>query len=123
MTLRGIVSERLAAIVPLQLFGPAGALDVSAVVDSGFTASLTLPASVIISLGLVRTSHSSAFLADGSEQEFDVFEVEVKCGDDRSKALAFGIGREILLGMGFLAGHELRVEVVPGGAVEVRRLP
>jgi hypothetical protein len=38
--------------------------------------------------------------------------------------LAYVVGRdEVLVGMRLLAGHELRVEVRPGGDVEVWRLP
>jgi hypothetical protein len=33
------------------------------------------------------------------------------------------VGDEVLLGMGLLAGHELRIAVVPGGVVEITPLP
>jgi hypothetical protein len=33
------------------------------------------------------------------------------------------VGDEVLVGMRLLAGHELRVAVVPGGPVEISPLP
>jgi hypothetical protein len=33
------------------------------------------------------------------------------------------VGDEALVGMRLLAGHELRIAVVPGGAVEIAALP
>ena len=38
-------------------------------------------------------------------------------------ALVSAVGAEVLLGMGLLAGSEVRIEGVPGGAVEVVPLP
>jgi predicted aspartyl protease len=52
-------------------------LDVDAVVDSGFTASLTLPATTVVALGLVRQSGGGAVLADGSVRQFDIYAAEV----------------------------------------------
>ena len=37
--------------------------------------------------------------------------------------LASAVGNEALVGMRLLAGHELRIAVVPGGAVEITPLP
>jgi predicted aspartyl protease len=60
------VNARNEAVVCLRVRGPGGSeLDVDAVVDSGFTASLTLPATTVVALGLVRQSGGGAVLADG----------------------------------------------------------
>jgi hypothetical protein len=37
--------------------------------------------------------------------------------------LVSAVGIEVLLGMRLLADHELRVAMVPGGAVEITPLP
>ena len=61
--------------------GPGGTeLDVGAVVDSGFSASLTLPAAVVAALGLARQSGGAAVLADGSVRQFDIYAAEVAWG-------------------------------------------
>ena len=75
--IRGVVNARHEAIVRIRVRGPGhSGLDVDAVIDSGFTESLTLPAATIEALGLW-----------------------------------------------LLASHELRISVVPGGAVEITPLP
>jgi clan AA aspartic protease len=122
--IRGVVSAQLEGIVRLRVRGPSGAVaDVDAVVDSGFTASLTLPASAIGSLGLVRQTGGGAVLADGSVHQFDIYAAEVDWDESWRSVLVSAVGDEVLLGMRLLAGHELRVAVVPGGAVEINPLP
>lgn len=57
----GAVSARLEAVVPVRVRGPRGAiLDLDAVVDTGFTASLTLPSTAVVALGLNRQSGGGA---------------------------------------------------------------
>jgi hypothetical protein len=56
---RGMVNARWEAMVPLRVRGPVGTeLRVDAVADSGFTASLMLPAGMAAALGLARQSGS-----------------------------------------------------------------
>jgi clan AA aspartic protease len=120
----GLVNARLEAIVPLRVRGPSGTeVGVDAVVDSGFTAALTLPAVVVASLGLARQSVGGALMADGSVRQFDIYAAEVAWDGNWRPVLVSAVGDEVLLGMGLLAGHELRVAVVPGGAVEITPLP
>jgi len=104
--IRGTVNLRREAIVPMRLRGPGGAeRDVDAVVDSGFTASLTLPATVIAILGLVRQTGGGAVLADGSVLQFDIYAAEVAWGGGWRPVLVSSVGDEVLLGMRLLAGH------------------
>lgn len=122
--IRGVVNARHEAIVPIRVRGPAGTeVDVEAVVDSGFTAALTLPGTVVAALGLARQSVGGAVLADGSVRQFDIYGAEVAWGDGWRPVLVSAVGDEVLLGMRLLAGHELRIAVVPGGAVEITPLP
>lgn len=121
--IQGTVNARREAVLPLRVIGPAGAADVSAVIDTGFTGTLTLPAAVVASLSLVWSSRSSAFLADGTESEFDIYAAELDWGGSRRSVLVSAVGTGVLLGMRLLDGHELFVEVTTGGVVEVRPLP
>ena len=122
--IRGVVNARCEAIVRLRVRRPSGAeLDVDAVVDSGFTASLTLPAAAVAALGLVRQSGGGAVLADGSVRQFDIYAAEVEWDGGWRPVLVSAVGDEVLVGMRLLAGYELRVAVVPGGAVEIKPLP
>jgi clan AA aspartic protease len=123
MTHDGTVNARLEAIVRLKLRGPAGdELEIDAVIDTGYTGSLTLPARVAQALGLSRRAGGRAVLADGSVRRFDTFAAEVWWGDNWVPVVTSNLGDESLLGMSLLAGRGLWVEVVDGGAVEVRAL-
>jgi clan AA aspartic protease len=121
--IRGVVNARHEAVVRLRVRGPAGVeSDVDVIVDSGFTASLTLPAALVTALGLARQSGSSAVLGDGSVRQFDIFAAEVAWDGTWRAVLVSAVGNESLLGMRPLAGHKLVVDVVPGGLVEISPL-
>ena len=122
--MHGTVNARLEAIVALRVRGPGGAeLGVDAVVDSGFTAALTLPMAAVTALGLVRQSSGGAVLADGSTRPFDIYAAEVAWDGAWRPVLVSAVGHEVLLGMRLLAGHELRIAAVLGGKVEITPLP
>jgi len=122
--IRGTVNSQREAMLKLRVRGPGGIeMDFDAVIDTGFSASLTLPSAGIAALGLVRQSTSRAVLADGSVRHFGLFEAEVEWDGSWRKVLVSGVGDEVLAGMGLLAYHQLRVAVVPGGAVEVVAIP
>jgi predicted aspartyl protease len=75
----GVVNARHEAVVRLRVRGPAGSeLDVDTVIDSGFTASMTLPAMTVAALGLTRQSVGGAVLADGSVRQFEIYAAEVE---------------------------------------------
>lgn len=122
--IRGVVNARLEAVVWLRVRGLAGAESgVEAVIDTGFTAALALPSTTIAALGLIHQSGGQAVLADGSIGTFDVYGAEVASGAGWRPALVWAVGDETLVGLKFLAGHELRMEVVRGGVVEITLLP
>lgn len=122
--IRGVVNARREAIVCLRLRGPSGVeADVDAVVDSGFTASLTLPVTMVTALALARHSGSSGILADGSASQFDICVAEGAWDGTWRTVLVSAVGNETLMGMRLLAGHKLVIDVVPGGLVEIIPLP
>ena len=98
-------------------------MDVDAVVDTGFTASMTLPSATIHHLALVGGPGSRARLGDGSVRLFDLYPAQVEWGGRWQPLIVSALGREPLVGMRLLAGHVLRIEVVPGGAVEITPMP
>jgi predicted aspartyl protease len=99
------------------------ALDVQTGEYSGFTGSLTLSATTAAALGLTRQSGGGAVLADGSVRQFDIYAAEVEWNGGWRPVLVWATGNEALVGMRLLAGHELRIAVVPSGAVEITPLP
>ncbi len=122
--IRGAVSGRLEASIPLRFRGPDGnEADVAALIDTGFTEATTLPMSIIVALGLIRQISGQARLADGSLRQFDIYSAEVSWDGTWRPVLVSVVGHETLLGMRLLEGHELRIQVVPGGAVRISPLP
>ena len=122
--IRGIVNARHEAVVRLRVRGPGGVESaVDAIVDSGFTSSLTLPAKMVTAMGLTRQTGGTSVLADGSLRQFDICPAEVEWGGSWRTVLASVLGNEVLLGMRLLAGHKLGIEVVPGGQVEIFPMP
>lgn len=120
MTTRGTVNARLEAVLRLSVRGPVGnQVEIDCIVDTGFTSHLTLPDTVVESLRLVRRSGGTAVLADGTSRRFDLYAAEVEWGGSWQRVIVSALGSEALIGMRFLAGQELKIEVVPGGAVVV----
>ena len=122
--IRDTLTGSLVAVAKLRLRGPTGIeLDLDAVVDMGFNASLTLPDPITSTLGSVRRSRGEAVLADGTVRHFGTYAAEVEWGGHWLPITASAVGDEVLLGMRLLVGHRLRIDVVPGGLVEITPLP
>ena len=97
--------------------------DVAAVVDSAFTRWLTLPPALIRALGLTGVATIQLALADGTITTFDVYEATL-IWDGRYETIEVDASAVFpLLGMRLLAGYQLRMNVVVGGAVEIEPLP
>jgi clan AA aspartic protease len=122
--IRGTVNHRNEAIVPLRIRGPGGTeVDVDAVVDTGFTGILTLPPALISALNLPFRAQVEIQLGDGTRRYFDTYDVEVDWDGVWLTLEVTEIDTTPLLGMKLLARHELFVEFVPGGVVDITRLP
>jgi clan AA aspartic protease len=104
--------------------GPTGQqVDLSAVVDTGFTGWLTLPPALIGTLALPKTGHGRATLADGRAILFEIFDVTVVWDGTAVAVAAEAADTDPLVGMLLLDGFELRVQAVPGGTVTIEALP
>jgi clan AA aspartic protease len=122
--IRGTVNYNNEAIVPLRFRGPTGTeLDVDTVVDTGYTGILTLPPAIISALNLVHQIDSNVRFADGTVRQRGMFAVEVEWDGVWRNVLATEVDCDPLLGMSLLAGHELFIELVPGGVVDITKLP
>lgn len=122
--IQGVANSRNEAVIRLRLRGSdGGETSVDAIIDTGFSASLTLPPRMVDDLDLVRESSSAAILADGSVREFDICAAEVFWDGQWRQVVVSAVGTQPLLGMRLLAGHKLMVNVVPDGTVEIAPLP
>jgi clan AA aspartic protease len=118
----GRVDDREARI-RLKVRGPRGRQqETEAVIDTGYTASLTLPPTLIATLGLRWQSLDRGTLADGSECLFDVYEATVVWDRRTMRILVDEADTDPLLGMALLSGYELNMQVRPSGKVTLKRL-
>lgn len=97
--------------------------EVEAVIDTGYTASLTLPPTVVAALGLRWRSTDRFTLADGSECLFDVYVAKVEWDGKMRTILVDEADADPLVGMRLLRGHELKMQIRVRGKVNIKRLP
>ena len=96
---------------------------IEAVVDTGYTASLSLPPTLVASLGLRWKSFGRGILADGSECLFDVYVSKVLWDGKECRVLVDEADTDPLVGMALLSGYELKMQVRSRGKVTIKRLP
>jgi len=94
-----------------------------AVVDTGYTASISLPPTTILALGLRWKSFGRGLLADGSECLFDVYTAEVEWDGISRRVLVDEADADPLIGMALMDGYELRMEIRSNGKITIKRLP
>lgn len=120
----GYVNAKLEAVIPLHLRIPAEqAHELDAVIDTGFSAYLTLPPVLVAALGLQSEATGQLLLADGSEIKTDLCTVTVEWDGQVRQVLVDVFDTEILVGMALLRGYDLNARVVSGGAVTLTRIP
>ena len=120
----GAVNAQGEATIPLVVRDAHGQEhEITAVIDTGFTGFLTLPAALIASLGLAWRGREQGMLGDGSLQLFEVYEAVVIWDGRVRSAEANGAEVIPLVGMGLIHGHELRIRAVEGGVVAIEPLP
>ena len=120
--IRGSV-ENNHALLPVTFRSEAlGDIVAKFVVDTGYTALLTLPLRHITALGLTLIDDMEVFLADGTSGTADVyFGVIVWHGAER-EVFVLEMDSDPLLGAGLLRGSSLRIDFEESGAVTVTPL-
>lgn len=110
--------------IRLNVYGPRGReQEVEAIIDTGYSASLTLPPALVAALALRWQTTDRVTLADGSECIFDVYEASVVWDGKPRQILVDEADTEPLVGMRLLRGHELKMQVRARGKVTIKRLP
>lgn len=120
----GSVNAFLEAIIRLKIYDAQGQLqEIETVVDTGFNGALTLPLSLMESLGLPFRRSGRTLLADGSESLFDIYEATIEWDGLPHRVSVDTAETDPLLGMALLEGYELRVQTRSGGGVFITSLP
>jgi clan AA aspartic protease len=99
-----------------------GEHSLAALVDTGFTDWLTLPPSVIASLGLAYDEETIAILADGTIRALPSYQVTVIWDGQPKEIYVDELESEPLIGMRLLDGFRFTRDSVDGGAVQIERL-
>ena len=121
--IEGRVNANGEATIYLLLHGNAGEEQtVEAIIDTGFTSYLSLPAVLIDRLDLSWAGRGQALLADGSLHVFDMYIGTVMWDGQQRTIEVDEAETEPLAGMGLLRGHSLRVDVVENGIVRIEAL-
>jgi clan AA aspartic protease len=111
------------ARIPLEACGPLEQFHrIEAIIDTGYSGSLTLSASVIADLDLPFAGYRRGMLADGSVTILDVYLGQVVWYGQRKEILVASSGGAALVGMQLLEGSRLTVDVIEGGRIGVERL-
>jgi clan AA aspartic protease len=118
----GIV-EAAEARICITVVAPGGReQEIDAVIDTGYTASLTLPSATVRALGLRWEGVETFTLADGTRCTLDVYLAKVRWDGKVRTIYVDDTGTEALVGMRLLKGHELNVQVRARGKVIIKRL-
>jgi predicted aspartyl protease len=120
----GTVTPNLEAIVRLHVEDASGqtqAIDLK--IDTAFTDFVSLPVAMIAALGLPLDTFEYVQIADGSFARVPVH-TGVVIWDGRPRTVDFhALGKERLIGMALLAGHDLAIRVRDGGDISITLIP
>lgn len=119
----GVVNSRCEAMLPIVVRNERKQTQFfEAVIDTGFSGFLTLPAAMIAELDLPWNGSDSVTLGDGSETLFDLYAATV-IWDGQFRDIDIAESEtEPLIGMSLLEGYRLVVDVIPKGSVTVAPL-
>ena len=121
--IRGLVNSNREATISLRVQGPTGSeRELEAVIDTGFTGFLTMPADQIAELELVWRGRERAMLADGQIYVFDVYDATIVWDGQPRTVETDATDASPLVGMGLLYGHDIRIQAVEGGLVTIETL-
>jgi len=116
----GAVNDRLEAVVKLPASCSAGqAIDIKAVIDTGYNGILMLPTALVNELRLPYAGKVTAILADGSRTDLPLFRAQLIWDDQPMSITVAASGLVPLVGMELLEGHNLNIDVHPGGQVRI----
>ncbi len=120
----GLVTASGEAVIRVPVRGSRGQeILMEAMIDTGFTGFLTLPAQLIADLALPFATVTRALLGDGSAIDVDVFEGVVRWDDQERDVVVLAAEGGVLVGMSMLSGYRVTLDVEDGGSVLIEALP
>ena len=120
--MQGVVNQNCEAILPVVVKNKAKTQLVDAVIDTGFSGFLTLPANIIATLGMTWKGRDLATLGDGTSCIFDVYIASV-IWDGQYRTIDINESATVpLIGMHLLQGDDLCIRAVAGGTVTIKAI-
>ena len=96
--------------------------EIEAILDTGFTGSLTLPSTEIALFQLPWRTRGLVVLGNGAEDACDIYAATVIWDGAPRRILVEAAATTPLVGMALLNGYHLHLEVVAGGSVIIEKL-
>ena len=118
------VNHSLELVVTVAVHDAANrAHDIEFVIDTGFAGELSLPASVVATLGLPFVHHGCLKFADGSVSPVPIHRMVILWDGATRIVRVYASGGTALLGMQMLRDFDLRARCRPGGQIEIEAAP
>jgi clan AA aspartic protease len=120
----GVVNEHVEATIRLPVRAANGQeREIEVILDTGFNGSLTLPPAIIAALGLPWRTRGLVMLANGTEDQCDIYTATVLWDGRPRNILVEVANTDPLIGMALLYGHDVRMQVIEGGHVTIEAPP
>ena len=109
-------------VLPVHISGPAGAVTVDAMIDTGFNGELTLPQTQIEALGLSEAIATEVTLADGRTRDVPLYDATAKFDESSRAMFVTKAPTSPLLGTSLLWEFSLCIDFEVDETVEVAPL-
>lgn len=116
----GRVNEKLEAVLTLSIYDVQGKPhEVEALIDTGYTAHLTLPSTIIAELGLENFATGQLTMADGSQIVSELYQATILWDGQLRRIEVDALESEVLVGMSLLDGFDLHIRVAVDGTATI----
>jgi clan AA aspartic protease len=117
--MQGFINQSCEAVLSIVIKHNTTTELVDAVIDTGFSGFLTLPAEIIAALDLTWKGRDKATLGDGTRCIFDVY-IATVIWDGQYREIDINESEtNPLIGMKLLRGYDLRMRIIEGGTVVI----
>ena len=116
-------NDRLVLLHPIRVEGPTGISEVlDAIVDTGFTGHIALPATHCAALGLEHVRKTFTMFGNASIEDLDVYHANVFWDRSWREVPVIATGTVVLIGMNMLRGSSVCFDAIDMGAIEIEPL-
>lgn len=116
----GRVNEKLEAVLTLSIYDSQGkSREVEALIDTGYTAYLTLPSTIIAELGLENFATGQLTMADGSKIVSELYQASILWDGQPRTIEVDALESEVLVGMALLEGCDLHIHIAVDGQATI----